>query len=106
MKFLYQIQEVIIYQELTLKNNSQQLLVSGKSPMSIQLCNKKGILYVSNWFENTVSIIDIKKNTVINKIKTGSSPAGIFFFENAQILLVANKDDDNYPYIILNHLKN
>ena len=60
----------------------------------IQLCNKKGILYVSNWFENTVSIIDIKKNTVINKIKTGSSPAGIFF-ENAQILLVANKDDDN-----------
>ena len=47
--------------------------------MSIQLCNKKRVLYVSNWFENTVSIIDIKKNTVINKIKTGSSPAGIFF---------------------------
>ena len=55
-------------------DNSQQ---KWKKPDEHQLCNKR-VLYVSNWFENTVSIIDIKKNTVINKIKTGNSPAGIF----------------------------
>ena len=60
--------------------------------MGIQV-NTKKILYVSNWFENKISIIDINKNKVLSKIDVGNSPAGIFL-SNDEKLFIALKGDN------------
>ena len=60
--------------------------------MGIQV-NTKKILYVSNWFENKISIIDINKNKVLSKINVGNSPAGIFL-SNDKKLFIALKGDN------------
>ena len=45
--------------------------------MGIQL-DQKNLLFVSNWFENKISVVDIKKNKIKSQIPVGNSPAGIF----------------------------
>ena len=61
--------------------------------MGIQVNTKKKILYVSNWFENKISIIDINKNKILSKINVGNSPAGIFL-SNDEKLFIALKGDN------------
>lgn len=63
------------------------ILVPGASPYKIALLGGKG--YVTNLYRNAVTVIDAIANSVlIDTIKVGSNPTGIFAFNNK--IYVAN----------------
>ena len=51
------------------------------------------MLFVSNWFENKISVVDIKKNAIKSQIPVGNSPAGIFLSKSGN-LFVAIKEEN------------
>ena len=75
-----------------LETEEHSFLKSGKSPMGIQFHAKKNLLFVSNWFENKISVVDIKKNAIKSQIPVGNSPAGIFLSKSGN-LFVAIKEE-------------
>ena len=76
-----------------LETEEHSFLKSGKSPMGIQFHAKKNLLFVSNWFENKISVVDIKKNAIKSQIPVGNSPAGIFLSKSGN-LFVAIKEEN------------
>ena len=50
-------------------------------------------MFVSNWFENKISVVDIKKNAIKSQIPVGNSPAGIFLSKSGN-LFVAIKEEN------------
>ena len=64
-----------------------------KVQMSLQFNTDSNLLYISNWFENQISILDINKNKITSKINVGKSPAGMYL-TNSNKLFVAIKGED------------
>lgn len=56
-------------------------------------------LYVSNWGDNTVSVIDIDTESVISNIEVGKNPEGLVLSIDGRYLYVANSDTDSVSVI-------
>ena len=52
--------------------------------MGLSVDINKNLLFVSNWYDNLVSVIDINKKKIIKEIKVGKSPAGIYLDQNSK----------------------
>ena len=56
--------------------------------MSLFYIESKKLLYITNWYENKVTIVDTTTNLIKKVLKVGRSPAGIFISEkNKKFLL-------------------
>ena len=64
------------------------------------------ILYVSNWLENKISIIDINKNKILSKINVGNSPAGIFLSNDEKLFIALKGDNLVSVYDLISKKKN
>ena len=73
--------------------------------MGLALDNKFNILFVSNWYDNTITVIDLNSEKIKKEIKVGKSPAGIYLDENLNKLFVANREDDNISVIDTRNFK-
>ena len=56
-------------------------------------------MYVANFFENTVSVIDTTTNTVIATITVGNTPEGVAYDSLNKDMYVTNTDDDTVSVI-------
>ncbi len=68
-------------------------------PFWLQLSSDEKRLYVSNWGDNTVSVIDIGSESVIGDINVGKNPEGIVISNDGKRIYVANSDTDNISVI-------
>jgi YVTN family beta-propeller protein len=58
------------------------------------------VTYVTNEFDNTVSVVETKTNTVVgNPIEVGAGPKGITITRNGKFAYVANYSDDTVSVI-------
>ena len=77
---------------------------AGKSPMSLFYVESTNFLYITNWYENKITIVDTSTNLIIKELKVGRSPAGIFISEIEKKIFVANRDDNNISIFNLDTL--
>lgn len=68
-------------------------------PFWLQLSSDERLLYVSNWGDGSVSVIDIASNSMIKSIKVGKNPEGIVLSPDGRYLYVANSDTDSISVI-------
>lgn len=68
-------------------------------PFWLQLSSDEKRLYVSNWGDNTVSVIDIESESVIANINVGKNPEGIVISNDGKLIYVANSDTDNISIV-------
>ncbi len=87
--------------QISLDNYSHKFIVSGRSPMSIYFSELYNLLFATNWYDHTVSVIDPLKNKVIKVIKVGNSPAGIYISDRKKKGFVANREDNTVSVIDL-----
>ena len=52
------------------------------------------LAYITNEKDNTVSVIDIKKNKVIKTVEVGQRPRGIIMSKDGKLVLICASDDD------------
>ncbi len=91
--------------EIDFLKKSKKFYESGPSPISIFLTKDKTQLFASNWYDNTVSLIDLKKDKIIKKIVVGNSPAGIFVDYENNNLFVANRESNSVSVVDISKLK-
>ena len=84
-------------------DNSNILINAGNSPVGLALHKKNNKLFVSNWYDNVVSAIDLESKRIIKIIEVGKSPAGMYVDENLDRLFVANREDNNISVININN---
>ena len=65
--------------------------------MGIQLERTEKILFVSNWFENQISVNTLT-NEIISKINVGKFPAGMYLTDS-NLLFVAIKGENKLTVI-------
>ncbi|MGC8928374.1 MAG: beta-propeller fold lactonase family protein [Myxococcota bacterium] len=68
-------------------------------PFWLALSKDEKRLYVSNWGDNTVSVVDIESESVIANIKVGKNPEGLVLSSDGRLLYVANSDTDDISVI-------
>ena len=59
---------------------------ANKSPMGITYDNEKSLIFVTNWYDNIISVLSLEKKKILTTIKLGKSPAGIAFNQNLNLL--------------------
>lgn len=59
------------------------------------------LLYVCNYFNDSISVIDIAAGHIVNRIKTGSGPVGIAISDDGERIYVVNERSDDV-YVIDN----
>ena len=91
--------------KIDLNKNTHEFFFAGNSPMSLNYSYSTKLLYVTNWYENKITVVNTLNNNIIKEINVGKSPAGIFLAEDLKKLFVANKDDNNVSVIDTNELK-
>ena len=64
----------------------------------ISFDRSKNNIFVSNWYDDVISVIDFVTKRKKHEIKVGQSPAGIYFDKN-QKLYVANRESNNVSVI-------
>ena len=67
--------------------------------MSLYYSHQNKLLYVTNWYENKISVVNTLNNKIIKSIDVGKSPAGIYVAEDLKRIFVANKDDNTVSVI-------
>ena len=68
--------------------------------MSLFYIESKKLLYITNWYDNKITIVDTTTNLIKKVLKVGRSPAGIFISEKEQKIFVANRDDIMFLFSI------
>ncbi|MCX7944303.1 MAG: beta-propeller fold lactonase family protein [Deltaproteobacteria bacterium] len=68
-------------------------------PFWLQLSKDESRLYVSNWGDNTVSVVDLNLMSVIANINVGKNPEGIVMSPDGRFIYVANSDTDDISVI-------
>ena len=64
---------------IDLYDNSHFFVEAGNSPLGISFDRSKNNIFVSNWYDDVVSVIDLVTKKKKFEIKVGQSPAGIYF---------------------------
>ena len=85
--------------EIDLSNFSKQNISSGSSHLGIFFSVFNESIYVSNWYDNKLSIINNNFKKDIQIVEVGNSPAGIFVSQSSKDIFVANREDNNL-YVI------
>ena len=75
------------------------LLLDVKSITDIEINNNSGIIYVANFKNNTVSVINSTTNSIIEKITVGNSPTELDINPNNNLLYVTNSGDNTVSVI-------
>src|SRR6476620_7076988 len=100
--FLYpEVHEKTLY-EITNQSSSKQIahIPVGNAPETIGVNPHTNMMYVANYIDNTVSVIDGENNTKIgNDIPVGSSPEAIGVNEDTNTIYVANLDNNTVSVI-------
>src|SRR6476661_1159837 len=100
--FLYpEVHEKTLY-EITNQSSSKQIahIPIGNAPETIGVNPHTNMMYVANYLDNTVSVIDGENNTKIgNDIPVGSSPEAIGVNEDTNTIYVANLDNNTVSVI-------
>ena len=68
-------------------------------PAGIAASPYNSTVYVVNWNDNTVSVINAATNTVTGTIPVGANPDGIAVSPDNSTLYVADRDDNNVSVI-------
>lgn len=68
-------------------------------PFWITLSKDEKRLYVSNWDDRTVSVVDISKSELVKNIEVGKNPEGVLLSDDGRSLYVANSDTDDISVI-------
>jgi YVTN family beta-propeller protein len=71
----------------------------GGDPTGISINPNTNLVYVANYLDDVVSVIDCKSNKVIENITVGTSPLGIAVNPITNTIYVANADSDNVSVI-------
>jgi len=77
---------------MVIKKNEIFRVQVGKRPYCISFSSSGLLAYVTNQYEDTVSVIDINKNEVIKTVSVGSFPEGID--SNNDYIFVTNWMDE------------
>ena len=85
--------------KINLEKNVQDFFFAGNSHMSLYYAHQNKLLYVTNWYENKISVVNTLNNKLIKSIDVGKSPAGIFVAEDLKRIFVANKDDNTVSVV-------
>ena len=72
---------------------------ANKSPMGITYDTKKSLIYVTNWYDDIISVLSLGEKKILTTIRVGKSPAGIAFNQNLNLLAVANRDSNSVTLI-------
>ena len=100
--FLYpEVHEKTLY-EITNQSSSKQIahIPVGNAPETIGVNPHTNMMYVANYLDNTVSVIDGENNTKIgNDIPVGEGPTGIGVNSNTNMMYVANYLDNTVSVI-------
>ncbi|MGA9941631.1 MAG: YncE family protein [Nitrososphaeraceae archaeon] len=100
--FLYpEVHEKTLY-EITNQSSSKQIahIPVGNAPETIGVNPHTNMMYVANYLDNTVSVIDGENNTKIgDDIPVGSSPEAIGVNEDTNTIYVANLDNNTVSVI-------
>ncbi len=68
-------------------------------PFWLQISGDEKKLYVTNWGDNTVSVIDIDNESVVANIEVGKNPEGMVISPDRKFLYVSNSDTDDISII-------
>ena len=71
----------------------------GIMPTDVKVNPITNMIYVTNYADNTVSVINGTNNTVINTIPVGHTPYGIGVNKKTNMIYVANFDDNTVSVI-------
>ena len=59
-------------------HDESHFIEAGNSPLGISFDSSKNNIFVSNWYDDVISVIDFVTRKK-HEIKVGQSPAGIYF---------------------------
>jgi len=100
--FLYpEVHENTLY-EITNQSSSKQIahIPIGNAPETIGVDTDTNTMYVANYIDNTVSVIDGGNNTKIgDDIQVGTGPTGIGVNSQTNTIYVANSEDNTVSVI-------
>ena len=89
--------------DVTVANAPQTTITVGTNPVAVAVTGVNGSrAYVSNYSDNTVSVIDTNTNTVIKTISVGSSPRALAASPNGTRVYVANQNANTVSVIDTN----
>jgi YVTN family beta-propeller protein len=74
-------------------------LAAGAIPCAIAVNSKAGILYVANYGDNTVTVIDANTGKARATVRVGDHPKGIAFDPKGKLVYVANTSSDSVTVI-------
>lgn len=77
---------LIVYDLINERVNFE--IPTGKFPHNISLLKEENLIFVSNMSDDSITVIDILKNTIIKKIKVESTPIKIIISKSKQYLYV------------------
>jgi len=75
---------------LTAASADPQILRAGAIPCAIAVNSKAQVLYVANYGENSVTVVDAKSGSIIATIPVGDHPKAIALDPDRQLVFVAN----------------
>jgi YVTN family beta-propeller protein len=88
---------------VTVANAPQTTIAVGTSPVDVAVTGVSGSrAYVSNYYDNTVSVIDTNTNTVIKTISVGASPYNLAASPDGTHVYVANQKANTVSVIDTN----
>ncbi len=88
---------------VTVANAPQTTITVGTSPVDVAVTGVSGSrAYVSNYYDNTVSVIDTNTNTVIKTISVGASPYNLTASPDGTRVYVANVNANTVSVIDTN----
>lgn len=79
-------------------NTESQTLTAGNTPRGIAVTSDEAALYVANYLENSISVIDTASNTN-TAITVGAGPLGVALSPLQDYLYVTNNGDDSLSII-------
>jgi len=71
----------------------------GSSPLGVAVNPVTNMVYVTNWDDNTVSVIDGKTNSIVRDIQVGVSPTHVTINPVTNMVYVTNRDDNTVSVI-------
>lgn len=78
-----------LYKINVVNHQIENVIQVGSVPKFLAIHDKSQTLAVSNWTSSTVSIVDLKTETVVREVKVGRHPRGLVYSEDGQTLYVA-----------------
>ena len=85
----------------TINKNKSDIITVGLGPIDVKFDPKTNKVYVANFGDNTVSVIDPKTNRVVDTIKVGTLPDSVAVDPNTSKAYVANSNDNTTSIIDL-----